>query len=94
MIVATISGSAVPTTVWLTEYQADHGMMKTRIVQMAISGMMPTQIAAVTGWLPASVSSRLSRARAAGMKSLFVPQGVREPSFLYKDWHPPDGDTR
>jgi hypothetical protein len=74
MIEATI-GSPVPTKVWLTEYQADHGMMKTRIVQMAISGMTPTQIAAVTGWLPASVSSRLSRARAAGMEIPLCPPG-------------------
>jgi hypothetical protein len=75
MIEATITGSAVPTTAWLTEYQADHGLIKTRICQMAIDGRTPKEIAAAIGWLPASVTSRFARARRAGMEIHRCPPG-------------------
>ncbi len=74
MIEATIATSA-PTTVWLTDRQVSQETMKARICQMAIDGRTPKEIAAVTGWLPASVSSRLARARAAGMEIPLCPPG-------------------
>jgi hypothetical protein len=74
MIEATI-GSRVPTKVWLTEEQVAGGTVKARICQMAIDGRTPKEIAAATGWLAASVSSKLSRARAAGMEIPLCPPG-------------------
>jgi hypothetical protein len=74
MIEATI-GSPVPTKVWLTDRQVSRETMKARICQMAINGRTPKEIAAATGWLAASVSSRLARARAAGMEIPLCPPG-------------------